>query len=117
MMTLDGRYPPNFRLPLRLQELLEYGSTQLDRILLAYDLNVRGRSRLSLGRRGSHGLLDHDDLDFGSSSTSKSTMKAVKLVALFEFLGAHRLVAYMERSMLGSGGRGLRTSQRMLLDG
>ncbi|GAB7361935.1 hypothetical protein MBLNU230_g1973t1 [Neophaeotheca triangularis] len=104
MMTPSGRYPPQFRLPMRFQDLLEATTATLDRILAAYELDMRGRSR----RRGSSVRRGFSGEEWGEGKLAE---RAGKMVALLEFLGAHELVVGLEREGHGVG----RSGQRVLM--
>lgn len=84
MMTADGRYPTNFTIPRRLEEFLYMGDSELDRIMVAYDL---GPSRSRYYRGNLIDSFSDGDVFHGSKSERRRD-----LIALFEFLGAHRLV-------------------------
>ncbi|TKA75466.1 hypothetical protein B0A55_04582 [Friedmanniomyces simplex] len=87
MMMFDGRYPPSFSLPRRLEDLTRMDPYELDSIMMAYDLGETRRRYY----RGS--LVDRfEDHEPFHNSNSK---RRRDLIALFEFLGAYRLVEYL----------------------
>ncbi|KAK4547674.1 hypothetical protein LTR36_000631 [Oleoguttula mirabilis] len=81
MMTAEGRYPTNYTIPRRLQEFVHMGDSELDRIMVAYDL---GASRSRYYRGNLMDSFSDSDVFHGSKSEKRRN-----LIALFEFLGAH----------------------------
>lgn len=83
MMCPDGGYPTDFSMPRPLEDFLEMGDKQLERILVAYELTPGGswydrtyRDDLISARYG-----------YGYSQPRRLS----RLVTLFEYLGAYRL--------------------------
>ncbi|KAI9803013.1 MAG: hypothetical protein M1825_002246 [Sarcosagium campestre] len=96
MMTRDGRFPEDFRCAKTVAAFKLLDSTQLDRILQAYHLPLDVRSIVFAGKL--HGSLSLSSSSSSSSSSSRSIsssdVRNAKVHALYEFLGATRLVDY-----------------------
>ena len=107
MMTIDGRYPIDFNVPRRLEDLLHMSLSQVDRIMMAYELD----SSDSRYHRG--GRLDSWSDDYGCGSSKIERL--LSLLVLFEFLGAHQLADCLRRSGRGGLGMQRRGSNRLLL--
>ncbi|KAK3715842.1 hypothetical protein LTR37_006825 [Vermiconidia calcicola] len=99
MMTSDSGYPVDFAVPKRLEDFLRMSDSQLERIMLAYELDPldspyyrgRGMPRESLLS------------DLGTSRFLPERQR--NLGALFEFLGAYNLaeqLMHTRRERLGS---------------
>ncbi|KAK5118011.1 hypothetical protein LTR62_004055 [Meristemomyces frigidus] len=84
MVTLDGHYPPCFRRPRRLKDIVHMDSYHFDELMLAYDLGSRNR------RYYDGSLASRRDADDYLYSIKEQRRR--DLIALFEYLGAHRLV-------------------------
>ncbi|KAK0249602.1 hypothetical protein B0A54_05700 [Friedmanniomyces endolithicus] len=89
MMTPDGRYPPSFNLPCRIEELVRMDPYSLDQIMKAYELGAT-RRRYYQGSLVSR-FEDHDPFNRSNSSRIRD------FIALFEFLGAYRLVDHLQQ--------------------
>jgi len=87
MMTVDGRPPTYFTVPRRLYDFLYMGEAELDRIMMAYDLGASRR------RYYGGALMDRFEEDDMFRSTRSDRRR--NLIALFHFLGAHRLVDHL----------------------
>ena len=82
MMTPDGRYPADFSLARTLDSFRSLESTALDRILAAY--------RLPLDLRGVLGKA----ATRGGAGPSAGDARVAKVLVLYEYLGAVRLLEY-----------------------
>ena len=84
MMTMDGGYPRDFDVPLRLYEFMGMSESRLDRIILAYDSGYsRTRHQPRFSRVGGGDIEEQ---------------RRRNLITLFEMLGAVRLADYCGRS-------------------
>ncbi|KAF2167667.1 hypothetical protein M409DRAFT_53654 [Zasmidium cellare ATCC 36951] len=83
MMCADGGYPTDFNTPRPLEDFLEMGEGQLERIMMAYELASAG----SWLDRGLHG--DFISARYGYGCNGPRRMS--RLITLLEYLGAYRL--------------------------
>lgn len=92
-MCLDGGYPTEFSRPRPLEDFLEMGEGQLERIMMAYELSSSG----SWHDRPLHGDLMSGRYGYGYDHSRRRS----RLVALFEYLGAYRLAEHLRLRLPG----------------
>jgi hypothetical protein len=95
MMSIDGRYPDDFDMPMQLKSLVSLSEHQIDRILMHYDI-FTDRSAY----RGLYARTYASELESGLSHQDRNS----KFAALLGFLGATRLGAAIRHASLSEHG-------------
>ncbi|MCJ1473795.1 hypothetical protein MMC13_002446 [Lambiella insularis] len=77
----DGRYPPDFNIPKTVETIRLLDSSQLERIFQAYRLPVDVRPL-------------HGGSLYARDGVSSTKLRTLRVMALFEYLGAWKIVEY-----------------------